>query len=66
MRMNKFIILMVGALLCAPAFTACQDDPEPTGGNVAGKDDPAGNGGSESVGGSNFKYNNQCSILSRK
>ncbi len=40
---------MVGALLCAPAFTACQDDPEPTGGNVAGKDDPAGNGGGQST-----------------
>ncbi len=29
MRMNKLIIMLVGALLCAPAFTACQDDPEP-------------------------------------
>ncbi len=62
MRMNKLTILLAGALLCAPAFTACQDDPEPTGENVAGKDDPTGNEGSESVGGSNFKYNNQCCI----
>ena len=29
-------------------------------------DPKTGKEGSESVGGSNFKYNNQCSILSRK
>lgn len=49
MKKYKIILSLVGALLCAPAFTACQDDPEPTGGNVAGKDDPAGNGGGQST-----------------
>ena len=29
MNKMRLIILLAGALLCAPAFTACQDDPEP-------------------------------------
>ena len=29
MRTINVFIIMAGALMCAPAFTACQDDPEP-------------------------------------
>lgn len=49
MRMNKLTLLLVGALLCAPTFTACEDDPEPDGGVVTGSDDPSENEGGEST-----------------